>query len=104
MTCNLNTFFPLCLYESVSHPQRVVDGVLLLVLGDHQGEGVRPRAGQPYLGQVVGAVDADAVDVRRGVGCGRSEVRWISGGRFVTKCFRGSYIEYWSIGGYWGSF
>lgn len=55
-----------------SHPQSVVDGVLLLILGHHQCEGVRPRVGQPDLGQVMRAVDADAVDVRRGVGCGGS--------------------------------
>lgn len=55
-----------------SHPQCVVDGVLLLILGHHQREGVRPRAGQPHLGQVMWAVDADAVDVRWGVRCGGS--------------------------------
>lgn len=57
---------------TVSHPQCVVDGVLFLVLGDHQREGVCPCAGQPHLGQVMRAVDADAVDVRRGVRCGGS--------------------------------
>lgn len=60
------------LTSSVSHPQCVVDGVLLLILGHHQRKGVRPGAGQPHLGQVMGAVDADAVDVGRGVGCGGS--------------------------------
>lgn len=58
--------------KSLSHPQCVVDGVLFLILGHHQCEGVCPCAGQPHLGQVMWAVDADAVDVRRGVGCGRS--------------------------------
>lgn len=55
--------------QASAHPQRVVDGVLLLVLRHHQGEGVAPSAAQPDLGQVVGAVDADTVDVGRGVGC-----------------------------------
>lgn len=58
--------------KCLSHPQCVVDGVLLLILGHHQCEGVCPCAGQPHLGQVMWAVDADAVDVRRGVGCGGS--------------------------------
>ena len=30
---------------------------------------MRSRAGQPHLGQVVWAVDADAINVRRGVRC-----------------------------------
>lgn len=60
--------------QSLSHPQCVVNGVLFLILGDHQCEGVCPCAGQPHLGQVVWAVDADAIDVRRGVRCGRSQV------------------------------
>lgn len=55
-----------------SHPQCVVDGVLLLILGHHQCEGVCPCAGQLHLGQVMRAVDTDAVDVRRGVRCGGS--------------------------------
>lgn len=67
------------------HPQCVVDGVLLLVLGNHQGEGVCSRAGQPHLGQVVRAVDADAVDVGRGVRC-VCLVGW-GGGSMVTQCF-----------------
>lgn len=52
-----------------SYPQRVVDGVLLLVLRHHQREGVRPGVGQTDLGQVVGAVDPNSVDVGRGLGC-----------------------------------
>lgn len=55
------------------HPQRVVNGVLFLILGDHQCEGVCPRTGQPHLGQVVGAVDADAVNVGRRVRCQSSK-------------------------------
>lgn len=53
--------------ETGPYSQRVVDGVLLLILGHHQCEGVRSGSGQPDLGQVVRAVDADAVDVRRRV-------------------------------------
>ena len=52
----------------VSHPQGIVDGVLLLVLRHHQCEGVCARAGQSHLGQVVGAVNSDAVDVGWGIG------------------------------------
>ena len=55
---------------AASHPQGVVDGVLLLVLGHHQSEGVAAGRGQLDLGQIVGAVDADTVDVGRGVRCG----------------------------------
>lgn len=57
------------LTHSLPHPQCVVDGVLFLILRDHQGEGVCPCTGQPHLGQVVWAVDADAIDVRWGVRC-----------------------------------
>lgn len=49
------------------YPQCVVDGVLLLILGHHQREGVCSCSGQPYLGQVVWTVDTDPVDVRRRV-------------------------------------
>lgn len=50
-----------------AHPQCVVDGVLLLILGHHQCEGVCSCSSQPHLGQVVWTVDPDTIDVRRRV-------------------------------------
>ena len=56
----------------MSDPQCVVDGVLLLILGHHQREGVCAGAGQSHLGQIVRTVDPDTVDVGRGVRWKRS--------------------------------
>lgn len=56
-----------------SYPQCVVDGVLFLILRHHQGKGVSSRAGDFYLGQIMWAVDSDAINVRRRVSCKRKE-------------------------------
>lgn len=58
---------------NISHPQCVVDGVLFLVLGNHQGKGVCSCTGQLHLGQIVWTVDTDAIYERRGIRWGGRE-------------------------------
>lgn len=52
-----------------SYPQCVVDGVLFLILRHHQGKRVSSRAGEFNLGQIVRAVDSDAINEGRRVSC-----------------------------------
>lgn len=82
--------------EMSPHPQRVVDGVLLLILGHHQCEGVCSCSSQPDLGQVVWTVDPDTVDVRRGV-------RWGATNTTLLVPLAGAVNRTWEQQSYLGS-